>query len=61
MLSRVHLQVPNDIPESDLNAVADAAHGYVGADLAAVCRVWWRLFIVGVVHNIRPRRKLAWR
>lgn len=30
--------VPTDITTEELQELADAAHGYVGADLAAVCK-----------------------
>lgn len=32
-------KTPHAVSDSTIEAVADAAHGYVGADLAAVCRV----------------------
>lgn len=30
--------VPTDITAEELQELADAAHGYVGADLAALCK-----------------------
>ncbi|KAI5097660.1 spermatogenesis-associated protein 5 [Silurus meridionalis] len=38
ILSKQLCSVPNDITTEELQELADAAHGYVGADLAAVCK-----------------------
>ncbi|KAI5628884.1 spermatogenesis-associated protein 5, partial [Silurus asotus] len=38
ILSKQLCTVPNDITTEELQELADAAHGYVGADLAAVCK-----------------------
>eukprot|EP00158_Paraphelidium_tribonemae_P006309 Partr_v1_DN27771_c2_g1_i1_m67485 putative Ribosome biogenesis ATPase len=36
---RVHLKrIPNDIDDVDLKRMADSTHGYVGADIASICR-----------------------
>lgn len=39
ILRKLLAPVPHAVEDADLDGVADAAHGYVGADLAAVCRV----------------------
>ena len=39
ILRKLLAPVPHALEDADLDGVADAAHGYVGADLAAVCRV----------------------
>ncbi|KAJ1561224.1 spermatogenesis associated protein 5, partial [Cladochytrium tenue] len=38
ILSRLLATVPHRLSRADLKGIADAAHGFVGADLAAVCR-----------------------
>ena len=31
-------RIPNTLTQHDISTIASKAHGYVGADLAAVCR-----------------------
>lgn len=38
ILRKQLLPMPCDVTDEELRELADAAHGYVGADLAAVCK-----------------------
>lgn len=47
---RVLLQTyKHSCTEDDIHSIADRAHGYVGADLSAVCRVRFLFFIIIII------------
>uniref|UniRef100_A0A8C1KA02 AAA+ ATPase domain-containing protein n=1 Tax=Cyprinus carpio TaxID=7962 RepID=A0A8C1KA02_CYPCA len=46
--------MPCDVSTAELQELADAAHGYVGADLAAVCKEAGERSYITQLFNIRP-------
>lgn len=46
--------MPCDVSAAELQELADAAHGYVGADLAAVCKEAGERSYITQLFNIRP-------
>ncbi|XP_002737071.1 ATPase family gene 2 protein homolog A-like [Saccoglossus kowalevskii] len=52
ILQKLLLHMPHDLTDLDIDSIAESAHGYVGADLAAVCKE-------AGLHAFKKHKRLA--